>query len=931
MQTTQVICAPCRRQLLAAAQQRAQARRIPQWQTQVYIRAASTGTPRTEALPDNDFVPSIDGLNFDGPPGARRSHDGTKKIRSSRPHAHRLPKRMPPNLPFKKAMAPSDKKESMDIFKKVVEEQGGQEEAASAAPKDISPVTVEFLNDLCRLRPMMREESMEACLDFFLANIWPKVISAGRPRLVKQRGTYLLTKVAAAKLADMDNERLPSVARITQLFYEMDSLSPAKWTDLIMGLIKNIVARSPARQDYPSVEAHEMAMARKAELLDDLVESWIIFHRYRLPANESELQTSAEVQFRLPDINEIRLRSYARTGNLIGAMGMLFHNFATQHREVPAVALATFVLLMDPEHSTVRARRRAEPLLKPIGHILSVVELRRPAMYSMLEPHPSVMLYVVQRWDGIIAQLREPQRPKPVPPVNVETPRNAGPQSRTVQAQSSIPGFQSRIMNALALSDVTAVEAAWTDYWNQYGHVGKGSITEMHEGLLDTFIMVFTALRRPQRAVDVWNSMERVGVVPTLKTWTCMIEGCRRAKNPNGLENVWRRLIASGLKLDSMVWKARIVGLMDCRQPEAGLRALSDMLRQSTQPGGVPLQIDSVNAAVAGLIRLNAMSAAKKVLTWASDNGVEPDVITYNTLLGPLVRNGDAVQIDALLKMMYEQKVQPDSATWTILLDGIISNIKNTSPDEQRRSVEKLLQTMDVEGVKANMETFARIMHLVIRDGHQSHHHTEGAIGAIYNHIRSKGLQPSPHIYTILLDHYFSRTPPALDEVNQLLAECGFDSHHCVLLDRGRRLDKVFWERVIRGYALAGDLDRAFGLFEQVSSLSGSAITLEALEDLLRCLVRENMMTEARRVVDHVRLHRMNAHAHAVPTTPVAVEMFGAGLPNGSERSRHRYWRHGFWAFALDCGLLSRAEWEQLKVRGPGMHGHTPQKVESDL
>lgn len=961
MQASQAVCASCRRQLIGAARQRTTAALLPlpQLQARAGFRSAAADQSKSDHSMLGSIIPSLDDLDD---VQRQQPPSGLDDVVPFPPRERR---------PYRRPLSNPNRNASLRIFHKVIEEQGQQAAGAQTAPKDLPPEIVEFNSNLAKLRPMMKEKSIEECLIFYLTEVWPRAPFQGNNRLLKQRGVTLMAAVATAKLADIENPNLPTIAELTEYFWELDGLSPTKWTDMLMGLVQIIISMSSARSDYPSDDAHRQALARKAELLDDLVESWIKFQRYRLPVNEDALQTSAQAEFRLARLDPYSLRTYATHGDLLGALEMLFGRFAKQPRQVPAVALATFVLLSDPKHSTPEIRRKAEPLLTPLSQILAVVEVRKPALYAMLGPSSGVLLYVSQNLDNMISEIRTSTLPEltpaPLPrraptsppasrsrPVSMPTststaagataaasdpapqpapqpvPKSAQVAQEKIARQVPVVPYMDvraihrQLMHALNLGDVKFIEDVFQDFWSRA--MKKPGLLQYNAELIDDFIMAFTAVRRPQRAVDVWTAMEVEGIVPTLKTWTAMIDGCKKANNPTGLENVWKKLVATGLQLDSVVWTARIVGLMKCRQPEAALRALREMQLLSKEPGGVPLDITAVNAAVSGLVRLNSLSAAKDVLAWASQYGIEPDTVTYNSLLSPLVQRGEAEQVHELLKTMIQHGVQPDSATWTILLDGLMSSLNGAStPAEQRACIESLFSEMENVGLQANMETFARMVYLILRPEtpfpeQQTHHHTQGAVAAILDHIRSKRLKPSPHIHTMLIDYYFSRSPPAYDDVRDLLIGFGFDvdvQEGSAIHDQPSHLDKVLLERLIRGYALTGSVGHAFHLFKRCQGLAGSSITLDALEDLVRSLVDAGMMAQAKQVVDAVRLYRSANYAEAMQSTPNTLMVFGTGREHQQSRSAARYWKHGFWAFALDRGLLTRADWERLQLTSP--------------
>lgn len=847
------------------------------------MSSASTGRP--DPAPDHtidDYVPPIDAAE------SKERHTSGREA----PNRNEGPAepRFRGLARWKSTRRPQSvsKGKSLEIFERVVRQQVDQESNPTESASN-SPAALEYYNDLARLKPMLRSQSIESCLEFFLNRVWNNVPFEGRNRLLKQRGTYLMTRVVEAKMDDWDNDKLPSLAQTSQLFHELDSLSCKKWTDSVMSLIRNLVTRSTAKDDYPDAEAYERSMVRKDVLLQDLIDTWIVFHRHRLSPNKYNDLNAQEWSFGFPQLDQTLLSKYARLGEVFKAINLMFPQIrGNDFQKIPAVAMASFVVLADPAHSSLEAQEKAKPLLDTLGKILAAVPIWKAGLQSMFIEHPDVLAYLLARWDSLISQLRQTDRPKQKLD-NIasasEVERRGGPSSNVIMHQ---------VNTAIGMGDADAVEASWARFWDPGAVLDEDRKAELQtmDKVFHFFILAFTALHRPQRAVEVWECMTRIGVQPTVKTWTSLIEGCRRSRNAAGIENVWKKLLASGLEVDEGAWTARVVGLMDCGEPEAGLRALDEMLHQSK------LTIAPINAAVAALIRLNAMSAARKVLDWASQNHVEPNIVTFNTLLRPLVVQGNAAQVDGLLKTMKEKGVEPDTATFTVLLEGLIGDSNDADPTEQVKTVNDLFNQMDAAGVSANMQTFARMIYLLLSEpGANSYE----AVEAIRKHIQSRNLTMSPYMHTILVDHYFKLDPPNLAAVEDLMNKGGLKWK--MIVRHG--LDRVFWERVIKGYATAGDVDKAFEIFEQVDNI-GSALTLDTLSTLLRSLVKSGKREQARRVVDIVKRHRQNSQMNP----PGEREGFGLNR----QKQRGRYWRHGFWVYAVESGLLSPAEWKQLEM-----------------
>lgn len=896
-----MICFACRRRVLVTAIARARAApQLPQWQTKAHLGSATAGVSTSDRV-DDDYVPSIDGPELEDT--RRPGQDPTKQYgRASEPRFSPLQRRRV----VRRQGDDSEDNDSLGIFEKVVRQSVEQDDLVADSPSNPA-VSLDFYNNLSRLRPMMQTESLETCLEFFFDQIWAKCPFERKPRVLKQRGVYLMRRVIEAKIKDFDNERLPSVAQSTQILHELESLTSEKWGDAVMGLILNIQSRSSAYGD-------KKAMARKEVLLHDLVDSWIVFHRHCLLPNDSV--------FRFPSISEKSLEKFVRKRDLMNSMRLVFpQTMGNGSKELPAVAIATYILLSDPRHTNLDIQQKASPLLQPIGKILAAIPVWKPGLQFVFRDYPDVLPYVLRRWDYVIPQLRHTEPSQTNTGTNTE--RRPGTKNDTSEPVSTRhAGLHSRVIRdqitgALKMGNVEAVEAAWTRFWGTDVKPGDDRVRGLQENqeLFCYFIMAFTALHRPRRSVDVWDSMVGINIMPTLQTWTSLMEGCRRSKNPVGIENVWKKLLSTGAELDDTVWSTRIVGLVECGEPEAGLRALDEMLRMSKfQPDSPAVaklkqKIASVNAAVAALIRLNAMSAAMKVLAWASENGIEPDIITYNTLLRPMVYKGDVQQVDRLLNAMKDQNVQPDAATFTVLLDGLIGSTKDTSPEEQINSLHELFASMEAAGVSANMETFARMMHLLLRDPGAN---SAAAVDAIRRYMRERGLRLSPYIQTILMDHYFSQDPPDMVAIDALVEESGFKTEEdgrlrLQVLERGGRgHDRVFWERMIKGYATAGEVDKAYGIFEETDNL-GSALTLDTLDILLRALVRAGRIDEAGKMVVMVLRHRQRSDVYS-NVNDGRVES-GEG-----QRLLGRYWRHRFWGFAVDCGLVSVATLRQLEL-----------------
>ena len=234
--------------------------------------------------------------------------------------------------------------------------------------------------------------------------------------------------------------------------------------------------------------------------------------------------------------------------------------------------------------------------------------------------------------------------------------------------------------------------------------------------LANLFILIYMTFRQPNPAINVWNHMLRSGIQPTLQTWNAMLSGCKDSRDWKTLEVVWKRMLASGAQPDVICWTTRISGLIEAYQFDSGIRALDEMGRiwlaaaKVQHPkmkleqlqllpevdGAAKPTIETINGAVAGLLRKHKSEAAHHVLAWGGKFGITPDINTYNALLRPLIRSGHTKQATALLQQMQKAGIQADVATFTTIFLRM-KFLKNGIDFRKRRRINRTPLTVDTD------------------------------------------------------------------------------------------------------------------------------------------------------------------------------------------------------------------------------------------
>ncbi|KAL2021046.1 hypothetical protein VTK56DRAFT_7701 [Thermocarpiscus australiensis] len=782
----------------------------------------------------------------------------------------------PTTGPMIRRVSGSRRSSSLAMFQSIVERQV----RASATAKSPGGGTagIDLVKDVAKIQIMLEREgaTLSAAYSFFADTVYPQIRKslADVPQIVKnQIGTVLLNRVALDKPQSFESTDLPSVTRITEMMVELDVLKPAVWATLMIELIQHIWRQSTLPDDYTSIESYENAMAHRDALLRDLVGAWKVFCEQRSPAEGTSATEPAErneAEFHPP-------RPGARPQHqptLQKAFAAMFPQYLAPTLLRPTcAAYATYKLLTDPFNRARSIKQEAAPFLQMMESL--IFQARPPRMDDfrpVFDAFPDLSRCMRSRKQGE-NKSNSFLKPVSIPGGNPDHLRVA---------------IHRQLGQAIKSRNLGAVKKAWQDFWGDSPVPDAKRIQELVKcsDLFDYFILAYMIMWRPQLAIQVWNDMERIGIRPTIKTWNSMLQGCAKAKNANGVNTVWQKLITSNIKLDTAIWTARIDALFVSGEPEAGLRALDEMAktwaaRHEPRYAAIAVQptIEPVNAALAGLLRLERGAEAKTVLAWAAKQGIEPDIYTFNTLLRPLVRQGDMAGIEHILSLMRSSNIEADVATFTVLLEGVLTNIGDLIPDQQVALVKRVLSEMKDAGVDVNMQTYAKILYLLLREGDRAGE----AVKAVLAHIWRRGLELTSHIYTMLAEHYFARDPPDAAAVTALIENRR--------LHDNRAIDRVFWERVIKGYCQAGETRRAVAIFDRVF-VPGTTMTFSMLYELLRALIACGEMGDAARVVEAARKIG-RAEDDDVDAAAVVAHQEGK-----------RYWKHRFWHLAYEHGFL---------------------------
>lgn len=684
---------------------------------------------------------------------------------------------------------------------------------------------------------------------------------AQRVLLLMQRPLAdILLLICRCRLSDLSTLGIPPAPEVVKL-YLTHKVMLSNWDDILwikLGALLETVHHFPKGSTY--VEGFETHQA--TPLLEEILDIWEIFmeeygttdHSLRTQPPKSEsldqsenvggsMPTSSDrtrawhglpknLDTRLPSLNTrsaIRQRVLEflpkypnRPMNGIAEAALLTHDCIDILKKNSAIS-DSVVKSAQPFHSFVR-------YLNYKGHHLSGLVI------EMLEANglsSRIADLVVAGWEAAPKSKTEYL----VSVGQTASEKNAFQQS-TDWKMRQIRLISQDLARAVQRSDTGLASKLWQRFYDNSIYDGIMEISQ--DQILSQFLTAFFSLRRPEQAVNVWNAMVRWDLTPKQKHWQAMIVGSTKAKDLTSVQQIWSNMKAAGFEPDTKSWTAWIHGLIKCGEWQIGLAALEELgslwrrapEKAETDATGTSQllpTIEPVNGAITALLATGKADLVPKVFRWAKSQNLTMNTSTFNIMLRPAIRKDRIDEVYDLLSEMQAHNCQPDIVTFTIILNGLLSNPTSSfhtqTPEAQQSTVLSLLSTLQNNGLTATAHTYSTVLDGLLSP--QTLNLT--AARAVLDHMAGNNLRPSPHIYTILISHYFDASPPNLAAIDSLL--------HRIRQEKGV-LDPVFYDRMIEGYARMGEVEKMLQ-FVRRAPKEGKTPSWMALLAVLKELVRQ--------------------------------------------------------------------------------------------
>ena len=382
---------------------------------------------------------------------------------------------------------------------------------------------------------------------------------------------------------------------------------------------------------------------------------------------------------------------------------------------------------------------------------------------------------------------------------------------------------------------------------------------QLRSTIFARFLRLFFEVRQSATAIDVWNYMILIGHQPGLRHWNAMLSGCSYIRDAVSLQSIWSNLQKAKIQPDNELWTTYIHGLIKANRPQQGLSLLEVLGKQWKKPRtAIKPDLGPVHGALSAFQELNwgrdsIVSMHATILQWARSQSLTLTVHTYNILLDTVVRKSKTSEISGHLAAMAADNCAPDAYTYTIILQGLLatpeSPFHNLTQADQTDYIQSVLADMESKSIRPTPHTYSTIVFALLNNQQKTDPNISPA-HVVLAHMDKTGVQPSQHIHTILITHYFSLSPPDLRAVESLLSSIlrGAPSSPKIAT---RRLNNYFWNRVIMGYANCDEWEKSLYYLRKLPSEARSPYWT-GLQRLLQALGRAEEWELCAQVVEGV-------------------------------------------------------------------------------
>ncbi|XP_062198931.1 pentatricopeptide repeat-containing protein At5g25630-like isoform X2 [Phragmites australis] len=378
--------------------------------------------------------------------------------------------------------------------------------------------------------------------------------------------------------------------------------------------------------------------------------------------------------------------------------------------------------------------------------------------------------------------------------------------------------------------------------------------------------------KKPYQAHSIFKHLVDEGHKPSLVTYTTLLTGMTNQRMFESIPSLLAQIELAGLRPDSIFFNALINAFVEAKRMSEAINTFWKMKHFGCHPTtstfntlikgygivGKPEEsqriFDMMGVEVS--VRPNLTTYNILVKAWCDQRnleeawtvmgkmracGVEPDIITYNTIASAYANNSETWRAEELI-VEIQTRVRTSERTWGIIIGGycregrleeafrcvrqmkgagVLPNVvifntllKGFLDSNDMAAVDNILGLMEQFGIKPDIVTYSHQLNAFSSLGHMA------KCMKVFDKMIEAGIEPDPQVYSILAKGYVRAQQP--EKAEELLLQ---------MSQLGIRPNVVTFTTVISGWCSVADMENAMRVYVRMrdSSVHPNLRTFETL------------------------------------------------------------------------------------------------------
>jgi len=228
------------------------------------------------------------------------------------------------------------------------------------------------------------------------------------------------------------------------------------------------------------------------------------------------------------------------------------------------------------------------------------------------------------------------------------------------------------------------------------------------------------------KVLQVWEEMEQQKALANSVTYGCMMDACIKCGCLQKAEDIFQAMRAEGKHKNTILYTTLIKGY----GMEKDLGRALELFREMPAEG-VPYNTITYNSMMDACVKCGDLSTAEGLLReiTSGDSPLEPDLISFSTILKGYCHNGDLDKALQVLESMKARGLRSDELVYNTLMDGCV---KVSDVSAGLGLFEEMVQV----GLKPSAITNSILLRLYQKAGYE-----EGASEAVAQLYQRHGLE----------------------------------------------------------------------------------------------------------------------------------------------------------------------------------------------